>query len=52
MIGIAFMMIGYSRTSTVEQMAGLEAQERDLRAQGIEKLFSEQVSFLSQAGPT
>ena len=26
------MDIGYARTSTVEQIAGLEAQERDLKA--------------------
>lgn len=38
------MLIGYARTSTAEQIAGLEAQERDLRAVGIEKLFSEQTS--------
>ena len=28
------MLVGYARTSTVEQDAGLEAQERDLRAAG------------------
>jgi DNA invertase Pin-like site-specific DNA recombinase len=32
------------RTSTTDQDAGLEAQERDLRAAGCEKLFVEQVS--------
>ncbi len=42
------MIIGYARTSTIEQMAGLEAQERDLRGQGIEKLFSEQVSSVAK----
>lgn len=31
----------YARTSTVEQAAGLAAQERDLLAAGAEKLFSE-----------
>lgn len=36
--------IGYARTSTTEQVAGLEAQERDLRAYGCEKVFAEQVS--------
>ena len=35
-------MIGYARTSTSEQQAGLEAQGRDLKASGVEKLFSEQ----------
>ncbi len=38
------MIIGYARTSTIEQIAGLEAQERDLREAGCEKLFVEQVS--------
>jgi len=38
------MIIGYARTSTVEQDAGLEAQLRDLQANGAEKVFSEQVS--------
>jgi DNA invertase Pin-like site-specific DNA recombinase len=38
------MIVGYARTSTVDQKAGLEAQERDLKAMGCEKLFIEQVS--------
>jgi len=38
------MLIGYARTSTIEQKAGLEAQERDLRAAGADKLFAEQTS--------
>jgi DNA invertase Pin-like site-specific DNA recombinase len=38
------MILGYARTSTTEQVAGYEAQERELKAAGIEKLFSEQVS--------
>lgn len=38
------MLIGYARTSTLEQEAGLEAQIRDLRALGCEKLFQEQAS--------
>ena len=37
------MIIGYARTSTTDQRAGLEAQERDLKAAGVERLFSEQV---------
>jgi DNA invertase Pin-like site-specific DNA recombinase len=41
------MLIGYARTSTVEQDAGLEAQERDLRALGCERVFSEQVSAIA-----
>ena len=42
------MLIGYARTSTAEQSAGLAAQERDLRAAGAEKVFSEQVSSIVQ----
>lgn len=38
------MIIGYARTSTVEQLAGLEAQERELLQSGCEKLFLEQAS--------
>ncbi|MFT4255158.1 MAG: recombinase family protein, partial [Caulobacter sp.] len=38
------MIIGYARTSTADQKAGLEAQERDLLAAGCERLFIEQVS--------
>jgi len=38
------MLIGYARTSTIEQRAGLEAQERDLKAQGVDRLFGEQTS--------
>jgi DNA invertase Pin-like site-specific DNA recombinase len=37
-------LIGYARTSTLDQTAGLEAQERDLYAAGCSKLFTEQVS--------
>ena len=42
------MQIGYARTSTEEQVAGLEAQVRDLQAAGCEKVFSEQVSALGE----
>jgi DNA invertase Pin-like site-specific DNA recombinase len=38
------MIIGYARTSTVDQAAGLEAQIRDLKAAGAEKVFTEQTS--------
>ncbi len=43
------MIIGYARTSTLDQVAGLEAQVRDLRAAGCEKLFVEQVSSVDVA---
>lgn len=42
------MLIGYARTSTVDQTAGLESQERDLRAAGVETLFVEQVSSVAE----
>lgn len=42
------MLIGYARVSTVEQVAGLEAQERDLRGIGVQKIFSEKVSSVAQ----
>jgi DNA invertase Pin-like site-specific DNA recombinase len=38
------MLVGYGRTSTIDQEAGIEAQERDLSAVGCDKLFIEQVS--------
>lgn len=40
-------VVGYARTSTVEQVAGLEAQKRDLEAAGVTKLFSERVSSVA-----
>ena len=41
------MIVGYGRTSTAEQHAGLAAQERDLTAAGCERIFSEQVSSVA-----
>ena len=41
------MIVGYARTSTADQRAGLAAQERDLRAAGAERVFSEQVSSVA-----
>jgi DNA invertase Pin-like site-specific DNA recombinase len=38
------MLVGYARTSTLDQKAGLEAQHRDLNAVGCERIFTEQVS--------
>ena len=40
------MLIGYARTSTADQIAGLEAQERQLSAHGCERLWKEQTSAL------
>ena len=42
------MIVGYARTSTTDQTAGLEGQERDLRAAGAERVFTEQVSSIAQ----
>jgi DNA invertase Pin-like site-specific DNA recombinase len=41
------MIVGYARTSTVEQIAGFEAQERDLRAAEVERVFAEQISSVA-----
>jgi DNA invertase Pin-like site-specific DNA recombinase len=38
------MLIGYARTSTLTQDAGLEAQIRDLSAYGCDTIYQEQVS--------
>ena len=38
------MLIGYARTSTLEQEAGFAAQVRDLTALGCKKIYSEQTS--------
>lgn len=45
------MIIGYARTSTVEQVAGLEAQVEQLRQIGAEKVFAEQVSSVDATRP-
>ena len=42
------MIVGYARTSSLAQVAGLEAQERDLRAAGCDKIYSEQVSSVAE----
>ena len=41
------MLIGYARTSTTEQTAGLEAQKRELAGLGCERLFTEHVSSVA-----
>jgi DNA invertase Pin-like site-specific DNA recombinase len=43
------MIVGYARTSTLDQLAGLEAQERELRAARCERTFVEQVSSVDTA---
>lgn len=42
------MQIGYARTSTVDQVAGFEAQVAQLEKEGCEKVFKEQVSAVDQ----
>ena len=42
------MILGYARTSTTEQEAGFEAQQRDLKAAGAQKVFSEKVSSVAE----
>ena len=43
--------IGYARTSTMEQLAGLDAQARDLTAAGCQHIYSEQVSSVALERP-
>lgn len=42
------MLVGYARTSTADQVAGLEAQVEALAKAGCEKVFREQVSSVAQ----
>jgi DNA invertase Pin-like site-specific DNA recombinase len=42
------MIIGYGRTSTFDQAAGLAAQECDLKAAGATQRFTEQVSSVAK----
>jgi DNA invertase Pin-like site-specific DNA recombinase len=44
-------LIGYARTSTLDQVAGLEGQLRDLSAAGCSKVFQEQVSSVDTKRP-
>ncbi len=43
------MLIGYARTSTLDQKASIDAQVRDLKAAGCEKILREQVSSVDVA---
>ena len=42
------MKIGYARTSTADQQAGLDAQLSELQQRGCDKIFSEQVSSVAK----
>lgn len=44
-------LVGYARTSTLDQVAGLEGQLRDLTAAGCSKVFQEQVSSVDTKRP-
>ena len=44
-------LIGYARTSTTDQKAGLEAQLRDLNAAGCTKIFQEELSSVAAKRP-
>jgi len=41
------MLIGYARTSTLEQVAGLESQRASLTAIGCERVYEEQISSVA-----
>ena len=41
------MLIGYARTSTLDQVAGFDAQRKELAALGCKKVFAEQVSSVA-----
>jgi DNA invertase Pin-like site-specific DNA recombinase len=45
------LIVGYARTSTIEQEAGFEAQKRDLEAAGCTKIYSEQLSSVDASRP-
>ena len=45
---MATMIFGYARTSTVDQIAGFEAQVRDLEKAGAERVYREQVSSVAE----
>lgn len=44
-------VVGYARTSTTDQQAGLEAQIAELKAAGCTRIFAEQVSAIDPARP-
>jgi DNA invertase Pin-like site-specific DNA recombinase len=46
------MLIGYARTSTLDQTYSLEAQKEALQGVGADKLFTEQVSSVDKDNRT
>lgn len=51
MTALAGATIGYGRTSTLEQKAGLEAQIEELQEAGCTRIFSEQTSAVDRSRP-
>ncbi|CAO3429328.1 recombinase family protein [Azospirillum doebereinerae] len=45
------MLIGYARTSTIDQVAGLDAQVTELTRIGCQKIFREQISAVAMRRP-
>jgi DNA invertase Pin-like site-specific DNA recombinase len=45
------MLIGYARTSTIDQEASLAAQQEELKRTGCTKVFREQVSAVAKERP-
>ncbi|MCO7736867.1 recombinase family protein [Brucella intermedia] len=44
-------IVGYARTSTIDQKAGLEAQLRDLSTAGASRIFQEELSSVATKRP-
>lgn len=44
-------VVGYARTSTFDQVAGLEAQIAELKVAGCSKVYSEQISSIDAHRP-
>jgi DNA invertase Pin-like site-specific DNA recombinase len=42
------MRVGYARTSTLDQVAGFDAQVKELKELGCDKIFKEQVSSVAK----
>jgi len=42
------MIVGYARTSTIDQIAGLEAQLKELQSAGCDRIYKEQVSSVAE----
>jgi DNA invertase Pin-like site-specific DNA recombinase len=42
------MIIGYARTSTIDQIAGLDAQIAELESCGTDRIFTEQISSVAK----